>query len=174
MTNWIEIGKKYVTYGGNETTEIFKTPTMSINSAKYPYAGYLPGTDIMYFWDDDGISSKVGRTDLSLVDEAVSPSERKSDEEVDMDRFDQDMAFMFDVKAEATTARTKFPNTDLAHAMTEEFGEVIKALMDQKQKDKVSSSDIYKECVQAAAMAMRLATEGDPCFPKYKPNGGSK
>lgn len=40
-------------------------------------------------------------------------------------------------------------------ALTEEVGEVAKALLDE------SPDRVYEEAVQVAVMAMRLATEGD-------------
>lgn len=80
--------------------------------------------------------------------------------------------FFLDVEEEVERARGKFPDTaKLSLAMTEEFGEVVKALLDQEQKPEkgLTSREVYEEIVQAAAMAARLATEGDTLFPKYKP-----
>ena len=92
----------------------------------------------------------------------------------EFNRYNQDLDFLYDMKSETINARSKFSNVDLALALTEEFGEIIKALLDQKQKKRGTSSDIYNECVQAAAMAMRLATEGDPNFPDYVPPQSGK
>lgn len=170
----LEYGKVYATKAGFKTTALFKTPTTSIYRERYPFAGYLVdklyGIEIeaIHFWDENGNyfrNSFEGR--MNLGDEVDEPVPEENDE-IDA-LYEADIKFMFDVKSEVVKARSRFTNDDLAHAMTEEFGEVIKALLDQKQKDKCTSAEIYKECVQAAAMAMRLALEGDPCFPKYQP-----
>lgn len=72
-----------------------------------------------------------------------------------------DERFLLCVGREVDRARAKFPNgDDMALAATEEAGEAIKALLDFKYGNG-STADIYKECVQAAAMFLRLATEGD-------------
>lgn len=41
-------------------------------------------------------------------------------------------------------------------ALTEEVGELAKALLDE------SDQRVYEEAVQVAVMALRVATEGDP------------
>jgi NTP pyrophosphatase (non-canonical NTP hydrolase) len=81
-----------------------------------------------------------------------------------------------DVKTEIGRAREKFPkSTDLLPALVEEVGELSQALLQQKHepnKDK-GSVDIYKEAIQVACAALRLATEGEPNFPLYEPRVGS-
>jgi hypothetical protein len=167
MANWIELGSRYITVDGKVTTALRRTTVTNINADKFPFCGMIDGVDKLLFWTGDGLSSEFPSTthEFCLMD-VFQPKEEGDD---DLETYNKDLSFMFDVKAEVVKAREKFSNLDLAHAMTEEFGEVIKALLDQKQKNKVSSEEIYRECVQAAAMAMRLATEGDPCFPKYFP-----
>jgi hypothetical protein len=168
---WLEVGNRYVTYGGAITTRLFRTPVSHVFGDTFKFAGYIGDDTQLHCWNGMGDTSRYGRTDLTLVDEADDDQhneEKQVGKKNDTD-FEFDISFMFDVKLEVVQARQKFTNLDLAHAMTEEFGEVIKALMDQKQKGKVTNEEIYKECVQAAAMAMRLATEGDPCFPGYIP-----
>ena len=65
-------------------------------------------------------------------------------------------AFFRAVLKELEHARRAFPATHhLGLALTEEVGEVAKALLDESQ------SRVYAECVQVAAMALRVATEGD-------------
>lgn len=65
--------------------------------------------------------------------------------------------FLRDVALEVERARELFPNSDgVMCALTEEVGEVAKAHMDEPW------SNVYAECVQVAAMAMRVAMEGDP------------
>ena len=62
-----------------------------------------------------------------------------------------------EVMGEINRARSKFPRPDgLLAALTEEVGEVARALLDKPW------SEVYAECVQVAAMAQRLAEEGDP------------
>lgn len=73
--------------------------------------------------------------------------------------------FATDVRHELERARAKFPtNENKAHALTEEAGEVIKALLEHKYESGIAL-DVYKECVQTAAMAQRVAEEGDAGFP---------
>lgn len=65
--------------------------------------------------------------------------------------------FLTHVYEEVVRARILFPSPDgLMTALTEEVGEVAKAMMDE------SRPRVHTECVQVAAMAMRLAIEGDP------------
>lgn len=89
------------------------------------------------------------------------------------------------IRAELVKARAKFPsNRMLLHAFQEEAGEVTRAFLQlhettemahgRERFGEVSSatlqtlqSDIRKELVQAAAMAIRLLEEGDPEFPAF-------
>lgn len=65
--------------------------------------------------------------------------------------------FLTAVQLEALRAQTLFPNpAGLLTALVEEVGEVAKAMLDE------SMDRVRKECIQVAAMALRLATEGDP------------
>jgi len=68
--------------------------------------------------------------------------------------------FLNDVSLETHHAVQKFPypNPNLA-ALMEEVGELAQAMLQKR-----SPSEIYSECVQVAAMAMRCALEGDPQF----------
>lgn len=64
--------------------------------------------------------------------------------------------------SEVKRARTKFPSPNhLTLAFAEESGEVIKAILDFKH-GKGYIEDVQKEMVQAMAMLIRLAEEGDP------------
>lgn len=75
--------------------------------------------------------------------------------------------FLNEVQREVNKARQAFPtNEHLIAAATEEFGELIKAVLDHTQKDG-SEEAIHKEGVQAAAMVARLVLEGDPSV-KYQ------
>lgn len=71
--------------------------------------------------------------------------------------------FLDNVQAEIEQAQKKFPCTDnMMTALTEEVGEVAKALLDEPWEN------VYKEAVQVAAMACRLAIEGDPTHIEYR------
>lgn len=75
--------------------------------------------------------------------------------------------FMQEVLAEVKRARAAFPsNEHVAHALTEEAGEAIKALMDE------GTDAVVAECVQAAAMALRVALEGDPTLDGLREDRG--
>lgn len=64
--------------------------------------------------------------------------------------------FLDDVAEEIKKARSKFPHNDVQMiALVEEVGELAKALMDE------SDENVWKEAVQVATMALRVAVEGD-------------
>lgn len=64
--------------------------------------------------------------------------------------------FLDQVRAELAHARSKFPGDRIMTlAMAEEFGELVKAVLDEH------SSDVRKEAVQTAAMAARVVLDGD-------------
>lgn len=67
-----------------------------------------------------------------------------------------DEEFLLEVKAEIDRARSKFPAADMTNAaLVEEVGELSTALMYEPW------NRVIAEAVQVAAMACRLATEGD-------------
>lgn len=66
-------------------------------------------------------------------------------------------ALLIDVGAEVVRAAKKFPGRDHhMMALMEEVGELAKALMDE------SPAAVRTEAIQVAAMAMRVAIDGDP------------
>lgn len=68
-----------------------------------------------------------------------------------------DREFVAKQAAEVERARALFPKGDaLVAALTEEVGELARAVLEQ------SWGAVMAEAVQVAAMAQRLATEGDP------------
>ena len=72
--------------------------------------------------------------------------------------------FLNEVHAELISARDKFPGSGRLHgAFAKEAGEVAKALLKILESGE-PPENVYKECIQAAAMACRLAVEGDPSF----------
>lgn len=80
--------------------------------------------------------------------------------------------FYLDVAAEALRAAEKFPqpNPTIA-AMTEEAGEVAKAILHIREGKSDDWQAVRDECVQLAAMAMRLALEGDTTVGALRPEG---
>lgn len=76
--------------------------------------------------------------------------------------------FLKDVAAEMIKARAKFPTNKYKLAsLMEETGEVSNAFL-QNAYGKMDGICVWKECVQVASCALRLATEGDASF-TYKP-----
>lgn len=71
------------------------------------------------------------------------------------------------LEIELAFAREKFKgNKHRLAALTEEVGELNKALMEQEE-GKATAFDIFAEAIQVAAMAIRIAEEGDKSFEKY-------
>lgn len=71
--------------------------------------------------------------------------------------------FLNDVEREVRRARGLFPDpTGSMTALTEEVGELAKALLDE------SPARIYAEAMQVACVAARVATEGDPSLSSYR------
>lgn len=69
------------------------------------------------------------------------------------------------IQTELRFARQKFPGNKLMlAALVEEVGELSKALIDHS-RGKDTASHVFEEAVQVAAMAIRLAQEGDSEFP---------
>ncbi len=79
-----------------------------------------------------------------------------------------DEDFFDDVAAEVNRARALFPSSNLVMAaLTEEVGELAQALL-KVAAGKWDKSRIVEEAIQVAAMACRVAVEGDPSFTSYK------
>lgn len=73
-----------------------------------------------------------------------------------------DELFVQSMMSEVTRARTKFPgpNPTIA-ALTEEVGELAKAMLHIREGKHRDWQRVWDEAVQVAVMAMRAATEGD-------------
>lgn len=72
--------------------------------------------------------------------------------------------FLDAVRREHRDASATWPgNRHRLAALTEEVGEVAQAML-QHDQEGAGASAIYREAVQVAAMAMRLALEGDASF----------
>ncbi|MCP5136551.1 MAG: hypothetical protein H6981_07110 [Gammaproteobacteria bacterium] len=82
--------------------------------------------------------------------------------------------FMLDVIDEIVRARTKHKgNAHQLAALSEEHGELAQAMLQRDyEPDKKDDGDVYLEAVQTAAMAIRVATEGDSTF-GYNPTNGA-
>jgi NTP pyrophosphatase (non-canonical NTP hydrolase) len=79
----------------------------------------------------------------------------------------RDEAFVAAVKEELGAARAKFPGNDCVMiALTEEVGELAKALLDE------SWERVMEEATQVAVMAQRLAVEGDASAISYRSRQG--
>ena len=75
-----------------------------------------------------------------------------------------DSEFRIDVEEELEHARNKFPGTQyVLAALTEEVGELAQAML-KVEAGKWSADRIWEEAVQVAAMAQRVAVEGDTSF----------
>lgn len=73
-----------------------------------------------------------------------------------------------DIRDELSDAREKFPtNRHLLTAFNEEAGELNKAML-ECEYDRMDAMYVYIEAIQAAAMAIRVALEGDHSF-QYDP-----
>lgn len=71
------------------------------------------------------------------------------------------------IRAEFAFACLKFPGSNLnLAALGEEYGELVKACMDEPQ------ARVYKEAVQTAAMCIRVALQGDPSLAEWRAGKG--
>lgn len=78
-----------------------------------------------------------------------------------------DLFMMNEIAGELERARAKFQSSDLAMvALMEEVGELARALLDE------SPDRVRAEAVQVAAMAIRVATEGDPTIEPHRERRG--
>ena len=76
-------------------------------------------------------------------------------------------AFLSDVRAEFHRGRAKFPGNELKTvALSEEFGELVKAVLDE------AAADVRKEAVQVAAMCLRLVIDGDSSVDGWRERNG--
>jgi len=69
------------------------------------------------------------------------------------------------IKDELVAARDAFPgDTHMLAALVERVGEVSRGLMEHDRGLGTTTQQVLREAVQVAAMAVRLATEGDSNF----------
>ncbi|CAE7205075.1 cfr9IM [Symbiodinium microadriaticum] len=104
------------------------------------------------FWATADIIDAINHHDM-----ADTPAKRAS-------------TFFVEAMFETLRAREKFPdNKNQMAALTEEVGELAQALL-QRDEGRQSDQQVYGEAIQVAAMALRVATEGDSAFgydPKF-------
>lgn len=82
-----------------------------------------------------------------------------------------DRDFMRLLEAELARAREKFPSSRCSlAALTEEVGELAQAVL-KHAVGKWPRERVLEEAVQVAAMAMRVAIEGDPSIAAYSEPG---
>ncbi len=66
------------------------------------------------------------------------------------------------IQEELRAARLSFPDSDyMVEALVEEVGELTKALMEHSRGQGETALGIFREAIQVATMAIRIATEGD-------------
>jgi len=75
--------------------------------------------------------------------------------------------FIEDVRAELKRAREKFPGDRIMTiALAEEFGELAKAMLDEP------GHRVWKEAIQTAVMAARVAIDGDSSVDSWRRSRG--
>jgi NTP pyrophosphatase (non-canonical NTP hydrolase) len=90
---------------------------------------------------------------------AVNPVQERTEEAI------------HDIRNELVKARKHFGNSHTLTALQEEVGELAQAMIDlEMEQVGAQDSDVYEEAVQVAAMAIRVATEGDDTFDAYDPS----
>ena len=85
--------------------------------------------------------------------------------------FTREGKFLKRLLQEVERARENFPeNQAMMAALMEEVGELAQALIehDRRGSEEIPESEILAEAVQVAAMALRVALEGDQSF-SYNP-----
>jgi hypothetical protein len=78
------------------------------------------------------------------------------------------MQFVQSVLDEVDTARACYPDKPTMAVLVEEVGEVARALQDEGRQA------LYSECIQVAAMALRLALEGAREYQRSWPEGETR
>ena len=69
------------------------------------------------------------------------------------------------IRNEVKNAREKFPkSTHMLAALVEEVGELSQAMVEHDRMQGTSVQEVLREAVQVAAMAVRVAVEGDDNF----------
>jgi hypothetical protein len=115
--------------------------------------GLLPGVKCLMPGRQISMVGDLRDGSMVWLPDAVAPEPVRMDAPTD-DAID---TFLNCVRLELMHALDKFPDpAGSMAALTEEVGEVAKALLDESQ------DDLYSECVQTAVVALRVAIQGDP------------
>ena len=117
----------------------------------------------------DKLRDEVKRLNTFIDVRAAAKEMDAIDARIDARTLEQ--SFLDDVATELVYAREKFPsNEHMLAALFEEAGEVANALLELNytKGKKGDARAVWNECVQAAAMCLRVAVDGDPSF-LYKP-----
>lgn len=94
--------------------------------------------------------------------------ERIADRDAEIERL-RVGGFLSEVAAEVDRARAKFPSpAGSMVALMEEVGELARAMLDEPD------ARVRAEAVQVAAMAMRVAEEGDPTLDDLRAVRGAR
>jgi hypothetical protein len=86
-----------------------------------------------------------------------------------------DVGFLNQVTYEVVKARNNFPgNSVMTIALVEQVGKLAQALEHTRRGggDRCGAIHVWEMAVTVAAMAMRVATEGDSSVPAYSPETG--
>jgi len=77
--------------------------------------------------------------------------------------------FIHHLETETEQSRAAIPgNQNMMVALTEEVGELAQALL-QCEYENGDMQSVYREAVQVASAALRIATEGDDSLSTYNP-----
>lgn len=73
------------------------------------------------------------------------------------------------LEAEMRRSRRNYPeNNAMLAGLMEEVGELARAFLEQQGGGGALSGDVYTEALHVAAVALRIAEEGDAQFPLYE------
>lgn len=93
------------------------------------------------------------------------------------DRATLESAFLRSIGHEYDRAMNLFPGSEHnMNALTEEVGELAQALLQLQYEPKKGKTkeDVVKEAIQVAAVAMKIALQGDKTFPAFVGLAGQK
>lgn len=126
-------------------------------SAEFSASGCLP-----VFWSRGAAAKPLHQcpkcAHVAKVSE-ITPTERT--------QIADNVAFIADVLQELRRARARFPSPECSlAALGEEVGELCKAVLDEPK------ARVRAEAIQVAAMAARVALEGDPTLDAFRARKG--
>lgn len=117
-----------------------------------PWATYVKEAE--FFKSQGGLTEGWGKRWVEVETKSIEEARQKR--RLTMLN-ENEKGFMLNVEQELLLAKKKFPQPNpTMTALTEEVGELAKAMMGE------GSDRVWKEAVQVAVMALRVAVEGDP------------